>query len=159
MPRGASSLASVFAIAPTDDRTTFDSARLAIGSLTADDVDTRIAPPPRDSIDDTASRTSRTALSTSSSNAPRHASSSNDSAAPGGGPPVFTMSRSTPWKRSSVRACQSAMASADRRSTGTASGSVAVSRPIRRPASAIAEASRDPIDTSAPSAASARATA
>ena len=43
----ASSIASVLASAETDARNTVDSPRFGIGSFTDDDVETRIAPPPR----------------------------------------------------------------------------------------------------------------
>src|SRR5262245_33795915 len=120
----ASSLASVFDSAATDERTTFESARFATGSFTADDVDTTIAPPPRAFIDGAARRTNRTALSTSSSNAPFQPSSSNDNAGPAGGPPEFTNNRSTPPNFSIVLVCQAAIDFADRTSTAAASVSM-----------------------------------
>ena len=46
-PDAASSIARVFASAGTDARSTVDSPRFGIGSLTDEEVDIRIAPPPR----------------------------------------------------------------------------------------------------------------
>src|SRR5258705_177818 len=64
---GASSTESVFASDVTADRRTFDSARLGNGSLTDDDVPTRMTPPPRLPIDGATSRTVRTTLISRSS--------------------------------------------------------------------------------------------
>ena len=79
----ASSSASVFASAETDARTTVDSPRFGIGSLTDDEVDIRIAPPPRAFIDGTAARTMRIVLNSSRSIAFCHAASSNETAGAG----------------------------------------------------------------------------
>ena len=92
----ASSSASVFDSADTDARSTVDRPRFGIGSLTDDDVDTRIAPPPRAFIDGTAARIIRSVLKNSRFVASCHAASSNDSAGPAGGPPALAKSRSTP---------------------------------------------------------------
>ena len=106
----------------------------------------RIEPPPRDCIDGTARRTSRSALSTSSSNPPRHASSSKPSAGPAGGPPVFVKSRSTPPNRPIVSRCQLSIAAADLRSAETARTSTPCSSLSLRAASSIAARSREAID-------------
>ena len=113
----ASSSASVLASAETDARSTVESPRFGIGSLTDDEVDMRIAPPPRACIDGTAARTMRSALNSSRSAASCQARSSNDSAAPAGGPPELVISRSMPPKRSLVAAAQRWMPSADLTST------------------------------------------
>ena len=115
-----------------------------------------MAPPPRASIDGTAARTIRSVLKSSRSTASCQAASSNDSAAPDGGPPALAKSRSTPPKRSSVALAQRSMPSAERTSSGVASTCPA---PSRFAAAQIAASSRDAIDTNAPSAASACATA
>src|SRR5947199_6164640 len=115
----ASSSDSVLASADTDARITLDSARFAIGSLTDEEVLTRIAPPPRACIDGTTSRIVRTALISSRSNAACHAASSNDSDAPAGGPPVLQNSRSTPPNVSTLALCHAAIASALLRSAVT----------------------------------------
>ena len=117
----ASSSASVFASADTDARSTVDSPRFWIGSFTDDEVDIRIAPPPRATMEGTAARTMRSALNSSRSTAPCHAASSNESAAPAGGPPPLANSRSTPPNVSSVARVQRRMPSADSTSSGVAS--------------------------------------
>ena len=93
---GASSRASVLASADTDARSTVESPRFGIGSLTDEEVETRIAPPPREVIDGTAARIIRSVLNSSRFAASCHAASSNDSDGPAGGPPPLHSSRSTP---------------------------------------------------------------
>ena len=142
----------------TDARRTVERPRFWIGSLTDDDVDMRIAPPPRASIHGTADRTIRIVLKSSNSAASCHAASSNDIAWPAGGPPELVISASIPPKRSTVAATHRWIASADRTSTGIANTSVPVSRWMRAAAARIDASSRDEIDTFAPSCASALAT-
>ena len=103
---GASSIASVFDRADTEARSTVERPRFWIGSFTDDDVDIRMAPPPRACIDGSAARTIRNVLNSSRSTASCHAASSNDTAGPVGGPPELVKSRSTPPKRCDVSAIQ-----------------------------------------------------
>ena len=129
----------------TPARITFDSARFGNGSLTVDEVPTRIAPPPRARIDGTTRRTVRITLSSSSSNAFCHAMSSKLSAVPAGGPPVLANSRSTPPNRSVVAAIHRVIASALLKSAATASARpplAGVDR-RRRPLDAVLVARRD----------------
>ena len=119
------------ASADTAARTTVESPRFGIGSFTEDDVDMRIAPPPRSTMYGTVARTMRSALKSSRSTASCHAWSSNDTAAPAGGPPEFVMSASIPPKRSADVFTQRSMASGDRTSTGIASTVAPVSRSMR----------------------------
>jgi hypothetical protein len=155
----ASSSDSVFASEVTPDRKTFDSARFGIGSFTEDDVPIRIAPPPRCRIDGTTQRTARTTLMSSRSNALCHATSSKLSESPAGGPPVFANSASTAPSLEIVSVCQRAMASALLRSAVTGNTRAPVIRAIDSAACSMPRVSRDAIDTEAPSAASACATA
>jgi len=82
-----------------------------------------------------------------------------DTARPAGGPPELVMRPSIPPNLSAVAATHVSMASRERTSTGIANTFDPVSRSIRDAADAIDAWSRDEIDTIAPSAASACATA
>ncbi len=156
---GASSIDSVLASAATDARRTFDSARLPIGSFTDEEVPTRIDPPPRACIEGTTRRAVRITLRTSRSKPLCHAASSKLNAAPAGGPPVLAYNRSTPPNASTVARCQASIAGAALKSPAVAITVAPVSFLIAAAARSTASRSRDAIDTRAPSAASARATA
>ena len=78
---------ALFESADTEVRITVEIARFPMGSRTAEEVASKIAPPPRAVIEGTARRIMRTALSSNSSNAPCQAASSNFRTGPGGGPP------------------------------------------------------------------------
>src|SRR3954471_22667483 len=155
----ASSIASVFARADTDARSTVDNPRFGTGSFTDDEVDTRIAPPPRDFMCGTAARTIRMVLNNKRSAASCHARSSNEIASPAGGPPELVMMPSIPQNRSAAAAIHFSIASDDRTSTGIANTFEPVSRSIRSDADVMDAGSRDEIETVAPSAPSAWATA
>src|SRR5688572_14074737 len=159
MLSAANSLASVFESAETDERMTLDKARLGIGSLTADDVETTMAPPPRCFIEGAQSRTMRTALRTSNSNAPCHAASSNESTVPAGGPPALTKSRSTPPLLATVASNHAWMEAADFTSSTCGCACPPVSVAIRAAAALIESSFRELIETTAPSAARPFATA
>src|SRR3972149_7034432 len=95
-------MARLLARAATEGRRTLDSPRLGIGSLTDDEVASRMLPPR--SKDGSTARTIRMTLSTRSSKDCRHASSLKPRIGPGAGPPRRARKPGeTAWRRAPPR--------------------------------------------------------
>src|SRR5207249_1546131 len=135
----ATSRASVFKAPTTPRRSEFERTRLSIGWRTDIERIATTAPPPRARIEGRHARMSRTVLWNVSSHPFAHWSSAKVSNPPGGGPPAFGTTTSTPPNEATAPSTKALTPSARDTSAGMAATSALVSLRI-----AFAASSSDP---------------